>query len=245
MATEARLRPRLNGERRFYAGMGVAILLVVIVGFAPSYYLRGIVDAGRPLAPMTPLVHLHGALFSAYVGLFLVQAALISARRPLLHMKLGTLTVLLAAAMVAVGTMTAVQQAARGSGPPGIPPLVFLAVPLIAIFVFAGLVAAGWHCRSDPQTHKRLMLVAAVQMLQPAVGRLPLPPDVLGGELGTLVAFLMVTPLIVWDLARRGRLHKATAIGVAILAGEQLFRIAVWRTQAWQGFAGWIVGWLG
>lgn len=244
MATQARTAARPGAERLFYGGMGIAVLLLVFAGFAPTYFLRGAMDAGRPLAPMTPLIHLHGALFSAWIGLFVVQAARISARRHRLHMRLGTLAVGLAAAMVAVGAMTGIQQVERASGPPGIPPLVWLAVPLIAILVFAGLVAAGWANRRDPQTHKRLMLLAAVQMLQPAVGRLPWPPA-LGGELGTLAAFLMVLPLIAWDLSQRGRLHKATAIGVAVLGGEQLFRIAMWRTEAWQGFAAWLVAMLG
>lgn len=88
------------------------------------------------------------------------------------------------------------------------------------------------------------MLLATILMLQPAIGRMPWPPA-LGGELGTLMAFLMVLPLIAWDMVQRGRLHRATLIGVTVLGAEQLLRITVWRTEEWRAVAGWIAGALG
>jgi hypothetical protein len=239
MATRARTGG--GAERRFYGGMGVVILLLVLAGFAPSYFLRGSIDAGRPLPELSPLIHLHAAVFSAWIGLFIAQTALISSRRQALHKRLGGAMIALAAAMVAVGVLVATAQVARGSGPPGIPPLSWLAVPLFDLATFAGLVGAGYALRRDAQTHKRLMLLATILMLQPAIGRMPWPPA-LGGELGTLIAFAMVLPLIAWDLAQRGRPHRATTIGVAVLAAEQLLRIAVWRTEEWQAAAGWIAG---
>lgn len=244
MATQVRAGGTAAAERRFYGAMGVVILLLVIAGFAPSYFLRGWIDAGRPLPEMSPLIHLHAAVFSAWIGLFIAQIALISSRRHALHRRLGGVMIALAAAMVVVGVLVAVAQVARGSGPPGIPPLAWLAVPLFDLATFAGLVGAGYLLRRDAQTHKRLMLLATILMLQPAIGRMPWP-QALGGELGTLMAFLMVLPLIAWDLARRGRPHRATMIGVAVLAAEQLLRIALWRTEEWQAVAGWIVGAVG
>jgi hypothetical protein len=242
MATQARAPVRPERERLFYGGMGLLILLLVFAGFAPTYYLRGAIDAGRPLSPMTPLIHLHGAVFTAWLALFIAQTALISTRRVAVHRRLGGLAMGLAAAMVVVGVLTAVQQVVRASGPPGIPPLTWFAVPLIDMPVFAGLVILGYLNRRDAQTHKRYMLIATILMLQPGIGRLPIPETPVGPELLTLIAFLGVLPLWLWDLAQRGRIHKATAIGTAVLAGEQLFRMAVWRTEAWQSFAGWVVG---
>ena len=46
-------------------------------------------------------------------------------------------------AMVAVGLPTAFAAAARGSAPPGIPPLVFLVVPVFDILWFARFVTAA------------------------------------------------------------------------------------------------------
>ncbi len=246
MATRSAPRIRLSGERLFFAGMGIAILLLVLIGFAPTYYLRHTIDAGRPLTPLTPLIMLHGAAFTAWVLLFIAQAALISGRQVKLHKKVGGTMIALAAAMVMLGVLTAVGQVGRGSGPPELPPLVWLAVPLIDMPVFAGLVAAGYLNRRDPQTHKRFMLLATVLMLQPAIGRLPtLIATPIGPEFNALVAWAFSLALVAWDLASRGRVHRASVIGIAVLAGEQLFRLAIWRTEAWLAFAAWVVAALG
>lgn len=63
-------------DRRFFTGMAVASALTVFVGFAPTYYLRGSFG-GHPL---TTLVHIHGALATSWILLFLTQASLVAAR---------------------------------------------------------------------------------------------------------------------------------------------------------------------
>lgn len=246
MATQANPqanRPsRLSGERLFFLFMGVAILTIVIAGFAPSWFLRGTVTSARPLSPLTPLVILHGAAFTAWMLLFIAQAGLISARRVQWHRKLGGATIALAAAMVALGILTAIAQVGRGTGPPGIPPLVWIAVPLIDMVAFSGLVWLGYTRRRDPQAHKRYMLCATLLMLQPSIGRMPNIADTpIGPEINVLAAWACGLVLIGWDLARNGRIHRASAIGIGILGGEQLLRLAIWQTEAWQGFAGWLV----
>jgi hypothetical protein len=109
--------------------------------------------------------------------------------------------------------------------------------------VFSGLVLGGYIYRRDPQTHKRFMLCATLLMLQPGIGRIPLPSTtIFGGELTTLIAFLLATPLLAWDFVQRGRPHLATLIGLGALAAEQLVRLAIWRSEPWLEAAGFIVG---
>jgi hypothetical protein len=45
-------------------GMAIAGLVTVFIGFAPTYYLKS--HYGAP--PLTPLVHLHGLVFTAWIG---------------------------------------------------------------------------------------------------------------------------------------------------------------------------------
>lgn len=249
MATQQAVqrRPRLGGERLFFTGMGIAILLLVFAGFAPSWFLRGTMDSGgRPLSPLTPLILAHGVAFTAWNLLFVVQAGLISARRPQLHRRLGGATVALAVLMVALGVAVAIGQVGRGTSPPGLDPLAWLAVPLIDMLTFSGLVWLGYTRRRDPQAHKRYMLCATLLMLQPSIGRLPtLAETPLGPEINVLVAWACSLALIAWDLASRGRIHSASAIGIGALAGDQLLRLAVWQTDGWRGLAGWLVAALG
>jgi hypothetical protein len=49
--------------------MAVASVITVFVGFAPLYYLGHYFGA----PPLTPLVHLHGLIFTNWIVLFLAQ----------------------------------------------------------------------------------------------------------------------------------------------------------------------------
>ncbi len=107
-------------DRAFYGGISIALALTVFAGFGPTYYFRMFDQA--PMAtlsggPMTPLVHAHAALFSAWVLLFIVQTALVAQHKVAVHRRLGIAGGALAGLMVAVGTLTALKTAARGGGP--------------------------------------------------------------------------------------------------------------------------------
>jgi hypothetical protein len=243
MATKASFELRLTKERLFYSGMALLIFFLVVIGFAPTWFLRGQLPTRQPLHTLVPLVLLHGTLFTTWIGLFVTQAGLISVRQHKMHMKFGLMTVGLGVAMVVVGLLTAAHEVVAGDGPPGIPPLTFFTIPFLDMVVFASLVAAGYATRRDPQTHKRLMLCATALMLQPGIGRMEFIPSttLLGNELTTLIAFLLATPLLAWDYAQRGRPHKATLIGLGVLGGEQLLRLAIWRNEIWLAAAASIV----
>lgn len=241
MATQA-MAPRLAAERRFYLGISAAMLATVFAGFAPSFYLRGIAPAYAPYLPMTWLVALHGVVFSAWVVLFMAQVSLVSAGRTDLHRRLGRAGFGLVMLMAIVGTLAALYGVARRSGPPIVPPLAWLAVPLLDVPVFLGLIWAGLHNRKRPQAHKRFMLVSMIGLLPPSIGRfpwpaaIPLPVIIIGGQLVFLAA------LATWDVRSRGKIHWVTALGTVVLVGSWLFRLAIWQTGWWLAFAGWVSG---
>jgi hypothetical protein len=238
MATIAEgARAPLGSERRFYLGMGLAILAVLFIGFAPSFYLRGMVPAYAPYLPMTPLVLLHGLLFTAWLLLFISQVGLISARRPDVHRRLGIAGFVLLPAMAAVGLVTALEGVARHSGPPDVPPLAWLAVPLLDIPVFLGLIGAALYFRRTPQTHKRLMLSALIGLTSPGVGRLPIPIPIPVLIIGSIVLFMAA--LAIWDLRSRGRIHPVTIVATIVLVGSWVLRFAIWQTEPWLAFAAW------
>jgi hypothetical protein len=74
-------------DRRFYSWSAVAVALIVLVGFARTYYLKGFFGTRT----LTPFVHFHGLVMSAWVVLFFVQTRLIAAHRVALHRALGLL----------------------------------------------------------------------------------------------------------------------------------------------------------
>jgi hypothetical protein len=237
MATVEATAPRI-AERRFYGLAALVAALIVFAGFARTYYLRQAFGAPE----LSGLVHLHGVVMTGWIVLFAVQAGLVAARRVDLHRRLGVAGAFFAALVVVVGIATAIEGARRGISP-GPPPLVFLAIPLGVILVFGALVAAAIANRRRPDWHKRLMLLATLSMLTPAIARLPVDALHAGG----ILAFMGVTDLlaiacVAWDAARTRRLHPAFLRGAIFLVGSQAAMLALAGTAFWMGIARWLAG---
>jgi hypothetical protein len=226
-------------DRLFYSGMAIAMGLTVFVGFGSSYYLRFLSSGpGTTVSggPFTPLVHLHGVLFTAWVLLFIVQTALVAVRRVVVHRRLGVATAVLAALMVVVGTSTAIATASRGGAPPGVDPLVFLVIPMFDMLLFATFVTFAVVKRRDREAHKRLMLLAYVSIIVAAVARLP--GVLLLGPLAFFgLAFLFILMGGLYDFLSKGRVHRVYVWGGALFAISVPVRLMISGTSAWRAFA--------
>jgi hypothetical protein len=210
---------RKASERKFYSRMALALVALVLLGFGPSFYLRGVVPPyPRPNPTLPPAVVLHGTVFTLWMLAIVAQTQLIAARKHAIHMKLGMFTVLLAVLMVPVMYLTAMWQVARANQPPFTDPLTWTIVPLAVIIPFAVLVSRGWAKKRDSQSHKRLMLSAAIiTVMGPAVGRLPIaPPVLIGFTIQMLIGLLLFVPLFLWDSRTIGKTHPATKLGFAM-----------------------------
>jgi hypothetical protein len=230
-------------ERLFYTGMAVAFVVTVFAGFARTYFLRPYF--GTPA--LTPLLHLHGVVFTSWLVLLLAQTALVAANRTRVHRSLGVAGAFLAALMVFVGCATAVIRAKIIEVPPGAPsPLAFLTIPLGDMLVFAVLVGAGFYFRRRPDVHKRLMLLATVAILPAATARLPFA---FIQEVGPLAFFgladLFIVVCLLYDLYARRRFHRATVWGGLLIAVSHPLRLVVGGTRVWLSFAEWLTGWVG
>lgn len=223
-------------ERRFYTRMALFLVALVFVGFAPSFYLRGIVPAfPRPNPTLPVSVILHGGLFTLWMLVFVAQTQLVAAGRRDIHMKLGGASMVLAVALVPVMYLTAVWQVARANQPPFTTPLDWTALPLAAIPAFVILIWQGWKRRRDPQWHKRLMLGAAMTVaLGPSFGRLPLaPPTPAGFVVQMLLTLLFFVPLFVWDKRSLGKTHPATWLVFGVYAAATIIPVALIVTGVW------------
>ncbi len=223
-------------DRLFYTGMAITAALVVFAGFAPTYYLKG-AFGGRPLSP---LLHGHGLIFTSWILLFVLQTGLIAGRRTPLHRRLGVSGGALAVAMLVAGTMAAIDAARRGFTPPGgPPPLTFLIIPLGDLVVFSALVAAALYRRRQPQTHKRLMLLATLALLTPAIARLPgiaaIGPPAFWG-----LTDLFIVACFVYDRVTIGRIHPAFKWGGLFVLVMQPMRLILGGTGPWLAFAQWL-----
>ena len=206
--------------RPFYLIMSLVMAAVFIAGFSftvPSDFTD---DPGLPL-----LLHIHGAVFTLWVLVFVAQPAFIARGSVALHRKIGWVGAALAAAMLVMG-VTATLYAVHYDRVPGFfPRPIFLTMNLIGIVVFAGLVAGGIALRHKAEWHKRLMLCATVSILGPGLGRL-LPMTAFGAAaplvmFATIALFALAGPTM--DLVTLRRVHRAYWWGVpAILLSMAL-----------------------
>jgi hypothetical protein len=238
MATSTITPPRVVSERRFYTGMSIAILLTVLLGFSRSFFLKPLFP-GHP-APAEPIFYVHGMLFTLWILLFLAQVVLVSQGRTDIHRKIGPYGGALVVVMLVFGTIAALNAAVRQGGFIGIPvpPLQFLAIPLFDMIVFPSFVAAALIQRHNSQSHKRLMLLATLNLLPAAIARWPML-----STLGPLAYFgitdLFIIALAIWDIRSRGRIHPVTLWGGLIMIISQPLRLFVSGTTAWISFSEW------
>ena len=240
MATRAAPQARFTGERRFHTGMALAMATVTFIGFAPTYYLSGLNPAARPLIP---IVHLHGALCTGWVLLLVLQTSLIGMRRPDLHRSFGIAGVAIAFAILVSGPFVALFHQRRIHTPLTAgtmnDPQVFLVYPMAVLATFALFVIAGLVNRNRPQVHKRLMLLATISLVIPALARIsirliPGMPGVFGGM---AMANLFLVAMIVHDLRQRGSLHPVTLWGGGLLLLSEPLRVAIGFSAPWRAFA--------
>ena len=77
-------RARLSSSHGFFVGMSTVLLALVLVGFAPTFYLRAYRGTSQlpALVQRLPLhLYVHGVVLTLWFVLFLVQTALVASHR--------------------------------------------------------------------------------------------------------------------------------------------------------------------
>ena len=232
-----------RSDRRLFAAVAWLFPLIVVIGFARTYYLKFLF--GTPALP-SRLVEVHGLVMTLWVVLFAAQVWLIRTKRVPMHRSVGMLGIGLGVAMAVVAFFTAVAAAKFGSAstPQGFPPLAFLVVPFVDLLMFIGLFGAAIYERRRSANHKRLMLLTAINFLPPALGRIPVPAL---QSLGPLVFFgvpvLLTIGLVIYDRRRTGRMNRAFLVGAVVLVLSYPLRIGLSGTDTWLRFAAWLTTW--
>jgi hypothetical protein len=219
--------------------MAIALTLTVLAGFSRSYYFNDFVADPFPL---TPLLHLHGVVYSAWMVLLVVQTALIARGHSSWHRRLGIVGCAIAASVIVLGVATAITRTAAGvTADRGVPPLVFLAVPIIGMLVFGILFGTAVYLRRRTGAHKRLMLIATLEMVTAAIARLPVVED--WGPLGFFgIIDVFLIAVILYDVATLKRVHRATLWGGLFFVLSQPLRLVVGGSAPWLAFASWLTG---
>jgi FtsH-binding integral membrane protein len=188
-------------ERRFFTAMAIAMLAVAAAGFLPA-----LIQTGARRAPVSPLAAAHGALFFAWLIIYLIQSRLIANRQFAMHRRVGIVASLILVLMVAFGYETTVAMVRRGfdlSGDLRIDqdPASGATFPFTDIFLFGMLVVAALAYRHRPDTHKSLMLFANIVLmgapLTHLIGHIPM--------LAALPGAIIMLPISVFLIAAVAR----------------------------------------
>lgn len=249
LTDDRRVRARdASPARYFYLHMALACAATAFLGFAPTYWM--------PLASRTlsasPVIHFHGFLFFTWSLYFVIQTWLAASGRVVNHRALGIAGVSLATAMTIFGFLASVTSmkhaAALGQTDAGI---AFSIVPMSGIAFFAMVFVLAIMNTRRPEIHKRLMLLAAVSILDAAIARWfltflappgpPGPPPVPVTIAPAVVASLLLVVAMVRDWRTEGRVHPVYIYGTFALLAVKVLNWPISETAAWHSFAGGIL----
>ena len=252
--------PRAHAiDRWIYVFMAAWFIVIVLVGFIPDAMMKvAMVKAGaRPPFPL--VMHAHALLMGSFLLLLLAQTWLMATGRRALHMQLGVLGIVLAAALVVVGIIlapTMYYQVWGGAhfGPPPVREALAPVVPIIenilllqiaAGVMFAVFITIALTARDrNAGLHKRMVILAIAVPLGAAIDRMNwLPSTMPASPLSTdLYILLAVAPMFVWDVIRNRRVHVAYLIWFPAFAAVAAAVILLWDKPWWHATAQHIMG---
>jgi hypothetical protein len=214
--------------------MAGVVLLLVVAGFVRTLYVR-------PLFVVPPIpgyLYVHGIVLTTWFVWFLGQSLLIRGGMVTKHRRFGALGAGFGAAVVVGGLIAPLGVASRtaargidfgadasvlGIGVTGLTVTAFISSVVWAnigmLLSFATFLVSAVVLRRRPQAHKRLMLLASISIIGPALARISRWHG-FGGEQGPfipLVSWGLVLALAVHDLVSRRRLHPFTVLGALLL----------------------------
>ena len=246
-------------DRHVFVFTAALFVVITLAGFIPSSLAKiQAVQAGqRPPFPVE--LHLHAALMGAWLLVLLAQSVLIASGRRAWHRALGLVGALLLPAIV-VSSVLLIRVTWQGLWTPAaqaMPPDVlaqtraFVTNLLLlqgrALFGFSLFLAwALWVRRTDPDSHRRLVLLgtaipllAATDRLTTSLGWTTMPVSPLALDFYMLASVL---PLVCWDLLRHRQVHSTTRAWVLINLPLAVLTNLLWGSPWWLTNAPRLVG---
>lgn len=206
-------------ENRVFLLAHAGLLAIVLLGFSRSLYLAPWLSD----TPLGPALLTHGALLTSWFALAVMQGVLIARRRRAAHGRVAWLAAALVACVVVSSAWINTGVAAQIASP-GDPRNMFVWANYMTLVAFVGLVSAAVLARRRPEAHRRLLLLASIAIIGPALGRIALwpvfglgvdgaPPFAIGGIL-TLLVFVLA-----YDKLGTGQVRRTTMAGAAAIVG--------------------------
>lgn len=217
---------------QFFARTAMIMAVLALSSF-PFTYFGPLVSGSRPFVA---LHHVHGAMFFAWLGLYVWQTRLAANGRIARHREIGLAGLVVTGTMIPLGWWLTLY-AARARIERGDPhpfAFTFYNVVDLALFTLAMIGAIALVTRHI-EWHRRFNYAAALNLVGPAISRwfIPLPARSPFTDFGpNILADLFLIPLAIHDYRQSGRIHPATI--VVTIAMVPLHLVSPWiATSGW------------
>ena len=223
----------------FYLGFALVGLAVVALGFGVTYALPMM----RRSFSVPWFVHLHGASALAWVMLLIAQAQLVRVRRTPLHRRIGQLSLPVALFVWSSGIVTGVWAAARDLPEQSTAATSSLGGTVTGLTLYLLIVTGAVVTREKPDWHKRLVMLATIQLLWPAFFRLRhlLPivphPDI---WFAFVLAYSSILVAAVRDHRIYGKVHPVWLFLGPALVIEQSVEFVLFDKPPIRDFGQWV-----
>jgi len=228
----------------FFANAALLMAALVFLSFPLTYYLPVIARSQN----FQLLIHIHGLACFAWIALLVWQTRLVAAGRVARHREIGLAGFALSGGLIVTGYWVAQRAGEHRLAQGEAQPWEFTFFNLIDISLFAVLMTGAiLLVTRHREWHRRLIYVAAICLVAPALTRwtlkLPLPNSLVLD----LLAYLLVTvpfliALALHDRRVLGRVHAATWTAVALVLPLQLSSPWIARSAWWNGIAPALLG---
>ncbi len=224
-----------RADRKIYMVWIAMVWAAILGGFGLDFprYLHE-----TPPPPI--LLHVHAAVYVAWLALVSVQILLVETGSVRLHMRLGWTTAIVSAAMVPLGLAAALVDQARNVCHPDYAPQ-FLGLEFEELFAFSTFVIAGLLMRRRPAEHKRLMILSAVAISDAGFARIWLhairvaPPGPFGWWLQYFWGItLILISMLAWDWFKHRRVMRSVFWGAVVLWGGEVIATTLNFSPSWK-----------
>lgn len=208
----ATVEPRASVQDFLVAHL--VLLMVVLIGFGPTFYLRAFFDQH----PLPAILLVHGTVLTGWFVLTVLQAWLMHTGQIRWHRRIGYFAAGYAALVVTMGAFADARMAGEIHSPQD-GDLIVVWGNFFSLVLFAAFVTFAVLLRKAPETHKRLILLASISIIGPAAARFTEWPIFPGGMearplYGVGGLLLFYGALITYDVIVRRRPHAASWIGL-------------------------------
>ncbi|QDP00912.1 hypothetical protein [Thalassotalea sp. PS06] len=214
---EAAIGTEVKPRSQYLFYSAIVLSIFVIIGFS----LKVIVHPFR-LARYTPLVIAHAGFMMAWLFLFAYQARLVTLGNLKRHKQLGSISILLVIAMITTGEWASINLFFEHQRTD------LLVGNAFTMFTFLCLYGSAIYAvsKGNVDTHKRMIIIASLSIIGPAIGRYLEVLDV------NVMLYFAVYPIILialpvgYDLSINNKIHKATYAGISFVVAMNVLMMA-------------------